>query len=81
MSESPPIRVVLIDDHAMVRQALASVLEDEPSIQVVAQGDDTPQAIRIVRELAPDVLVLDYNLPGGGALPVRLRLLGRNRRG
>lgn len=65
-----PIRAVLIDDHAMVRQALASVLEDEPSIEVVAQGDDAPQAIRIVRELLPDVLVLDYNLPGGGALPV-----------
>ncbi len=71
MTESAaPIRVVLIDDHAMVREALSSVLKDDANIQVVAQGGDTAEAIRILRESKPDVLVLDYNIPGGSALQV-----------
>jgi len=68
-SDAPPIRVGLVDDHAMVREALASVIEDDGGIEVVAQGETTHDAVRIIRELEPDVLVLDYNLPGGGALP------------
>lgn len=64
------IRVAIVDDHAMVRQALASVLSDDESMDVVAQAEDTQGAVRIVRETAPEVLVLDYNMPGGGALPV-----------
>jgi two-component system invasion response regulator UvrY len=71
MSEpNGPIRVVLIDDHAMVRQALSSVLEDDSTVRIVAQGGDAVEAIEVVRREKPDVLVLDYNIPGGGALAV-----------
>ncbi len=65
-----PIKVALIDDHAMVREALASVLNASGAIEIAAQGGSTQDALRIVREFEPDVLVLDYNMPGGGALPV-----------
>lgn len=64
---SRPIRVALVDDHSMVREALAAVLAEDGGIEVVAQGESGGDAVRIARELAPDVLVLDYNLPGGGA--------------
>lgn len=64
------IRVTLIDDHAMVRQALAAVLADSEGLEVVGQGEDVPGAVAAVRSGACDVLVLDYNLPGGGALSV-----------
>lgn len=67
---SDAVRVVLIDDHAMVRQALAAVLAESEGIEVVGQGEDVEEALRFVREEACDVLVLDYNLPGGGALSV-----------
>ena len=70
------IRVAIVDDHAMVRQALASVLGDDESLDVIAQGKDPAEAVQIVREESPDVLVLDYNMPGGGALPV-LEEIGR----
>jgi DNA-binding NarL/FixJ family response regulator len=71
MSEtSGPIRVVLIDDHAMVRQALSSVLEGDATVRIVAQGGETQEAVELVRREKPDVLVLDYNIPGGGALVV-----------
>lgn len=63
-------RVVLVDDHAMVREALAQTLADYEWIEVVGQGDERHEAIRVVQRLMPDVLVLDYSIPGGGALPV-----------
>jgi DNA-binding NarL/FixJ family response regulator len=64
------VRVVLIDDHAMVRQALAAVLADSQGLEVVGQGEDVDAAVKFVRAKACDVMVLDYNLPGGGALSV-----------
>jgi len=64
------IRVALVDDHEMIRVALASVLEDDHDIQVIGQGETPEDAAEIARDLAPDVLVLDYNFPGGGSLPL-----------
>lgn len=69
-SPGNPIRVALADDHAMVREALSSVLDDHPRIEVVAQAEDTAGAARLARGGGVDVLVLDYNMPGGGALPI-----------
>jgi len=69
MTETP-IRVAIVDDHAMVREALSSVLGRTSDLKVVALGGDVPEARSIVREDPPDVLVLDYNLPQGNALDV-----------
>ncbi len=70
MTETEHIRVALVDDHAMVRQALSSVLEDDRRLKIVGQGGDAIEAVKILRESKPDVLVLDYNIPNGGALKV-----------
>jgi DNA-binding NarL/FixJ family response regulator len=63
MSGAAPIRIVLADDHTMVREALARILGEEPGIDVVAQACDGREAVRAVAESAPDVLVLDYSMP------------------
>src|SRR5205823_3228292 len=63
MSTGPVIRVVLADDHAMVRQALAQILEESGCIRVVGQAADGPQAVEAVTKVRPDVLVLDYTMP------------------
>lgn len=68
------IRTVLVDDHAMVREALAQILDDVGDIEVIGQGGDLAAAQGLVRDLRPDVLVLDYNLPGGATLDVIDRL-------
>lgn len=71
MTDPPErVRVALIDDHAMVRQALAAVLGDGDRIEIVAQGESASDALEILKREAVDVLVLDYNMPGGGALLV-----------
>lgn len=64
------IRVALVDDHSMMTQALSSVLEEAEGVAVVATGKDANEALRILMHSPPDVLVLDYNLPEGGALRV-----------
>ncbi|MBA7663508.1 Transcriptional regulatory protein LiaR [subsurface metagenome] len=53
------IRIVLADDHEIVRQGLRSLLEKEPDIKVVGEAEDGRKALHLVRELLPDVVVMD----------------------
>jgi two-component system, NarL family, response regulator NreC len=66
--EGSAIRLVLADDHAVVRSGLRMVLESEQDIEVVAEAADVDSARRYVRGHHPDVLVLDLNMPGGSSL-------------
>jgi DNA-binding NarL/FixJ family response regulator len=63
MAEQGMIRVVLADDHAMVREALAQILEESGCIRVVRQASNGPEALDAAARAAPDVLVLDYSMP------------------
>jgi DNA-binding NarL/FixJ family response regulator len=57
------IRVALADDHTMVRESLARVLEESGRIQVVGKAGDGQEALAIVEACSPDVVVLDYSMP------------------
>ena len=59
------IKIVLADDHAVVRSALRLLLDAEDGLEVVAEAGDIDGALRYVRGHKPDVLVLDLNMPGG----------------
>jgi DNA-binding NarL/FixJ family response regulator len=67
MAGSGSIRVVLADDHAMVREALAQILEESGSIKVMAQAADGAQVHEAVAKTRPDLLVLDYSMPSFNA--------------
>lgn len=58
------IRVLLIDDHPVVREGLAAILGNEPQITVVGQFAGAKDALLAMRHLAPDVVILDVRLPG-----------------
>lgn len=62
------IRVVLADDHSVVRHGLRQLLEASGGFSVVAEAADVPSTLQAVREFAPDVLILDLNMPGGSSL-------------
>jgi two-component system, NarL family, response regulator NreC len=62
------IRIVLGEDHAVVRSALRMLLDAEPDLEVVAEAGDVEETVRYVRGHRPDVLILDLNMPGGPSL-------------
>lgn len=61
---SEPITVMIVDDHEMVRQGAAGYLEAQPDLAVVAQADSGEQAIALVQEHVPDVVLMDLVMPG-----------------
>jgi two-component system, NarL family, nitrate/nitrite response regulator NarL len=61
-------RLVLVDDHPLLREGVAAVLANEADFEVVGQGEDADAAIRLARDLSPDVMLLDISMPGGGGL-------------
>lgn len=79
MSESDApaerIAVVLVDDHAILRQGLRMLIDAEPDMKVVGESGDGEAAIEIARELQPDVVILDLSLPGKSGLLVLPDLL------
>jgi two-component system, NarL family, response regulator NreC len=63
-----PIRVVLADDHALMRRGLRLLLESAEGVQVIAEAGELTSAVRQVRRYQPDVLVLDLRMPGGSSI-------------
>lgn len=59
------IRVVIVDDHDLVREGIRAILEKDPAFSVVGEAGDGQRAIRLVDQLKPDVVLMDINLPGG----------------
>jgi two-component system response regulator NreC len=63
-----PIRVVIADDHAVVRSGLRMLLDSREDMEVVAEAGDVPTAMQVIRAHRPAVAVLDLNMPGGSSL-------------
>jgi two-component system, NarL family, response regulator NreC len=74
------IRIVLVDDHALVRQALRVLLDSQPDFTIVAEAGDAAQAESAVNEHDPDVVVTDLLMPGPGGVELTRRLVRRNAR-
>lgn len=68
------IRIVIAEDQAMVRGALAALLELERDLEVVGQAADGNEALELVRTLAPDVVLTDIEMPGASGLDLATRL-------
>ena len=71
------IRVLLADDHALVRQGFRRILEDEPDIEVVGEAGGGAEAIALDQELNPDVVVLDMSMPEINGLHAAIEILRR----
>ncbi len=77
MSAAAPVRVMLVDDHAVVREGYRRLLERTQDISVIAEVANGEEAYRLACDLQPDVTVMDINLPGIGGIEVVRRLVAR----
>lgn len=68
MSQSTTIRVLIVDDHSIVRQGLATIINRDLEMTVIAQAEDGQQAIDLFREHQPDVTLMDLRMPQMGGV-------------
>src|SRR5262252_4915777 len=87
-TKRPPIRIVIADDHPIFRDGLRRLLEAEPGLKVIGEACDGAEAVKLARQLKPDILLLDLAMPrqpglealremstGSPSTPVRVILL------
>lgn len=77
MNTEQTIRIMLADDHAVVRSGLRRMLEQRDGMEVVAEAENGEQAYRLFSEHLPDVAVLDLSMPGMGGMEAVRRILSR----
>ena len=70
MPTTSPIRILLADDHTLVRRGICRLLEDQPDLEVVGEAADGHEAVRLASVLDPDVVLLDISMPGPGGIEV-----------
>jgi NarL family two-component system response regulator LiaR len=67
-SSEKPIRVLLVDDHAVVRKGMRALLDREPGIEVVGEAENGEQAVHAANRLRPEVILMDLEMPGTGGI-------------
>lgn len=69
------IKIMLVDDHRLVRAGLKRVLQEVPDMEVIAEASSGEEALELLRSHTPDVVLMDINMPGIGGLEATRRLL------
>jgi two-component system, NarL family, response regulator DevR len=70
-------RILLVDDHAIVRLGLMTLLNDQPDMEVVAEASTAAEAVRAVEQSKPDVVLMDIRLPGEGGIEATRQVTSR----
>ena len=71
------IRILVVDDHALVRLGLMTLLDDQPGMQVVGEAGTAAEAVRQVDALRPDVVLMDIRMPGEGGIEATRQICAR----
>ena len=72
-----PIRVLLVDDHAVVRKGLRALLDREPGIEVAGEAESGEQALQLLEQLRPAVVLMDLEMPGIGGIEATRQIAER----
>src|SRR6266704_5600616 len=72
---SESLRVLIVDDHDLFRTGLRNLLEEQ-GVRIIGEAASGAEAVRIVRELTPDVVVMDLNMPGMGGVDATRHITG-----
>ena len=80
MTRPAPIRVLIADDSAVVRDALAALIESEAALELAAAAGDAAEAVELAAREQPDVAVIDLRMPGGGGVDAARGIAARSPR-
>jgi two-component system response regulator NreC len=69
------MRILIADDHGVLRAGLRALLNSEPDLAVVGEAADGDEALRLARALQPDIVLMDINMPGAGGIETTRRLM------
>ena len=69
-----PVRVLVVDDHALSRRGIAAIVQQDPGFRVIGEAADGEEALRKVRELAPDLVLMDIRMPRVNGLEATRRI-------
>jgi two-component system, NarL family, invasion response regulator UvrY len=69
------IKVLLVDDHELVRTGIRRILDEAGDMEVVGEAADGDEALRVARKVAPDVVLMDLNMPGMGGIEATRRMI------
>ena len=69
------IKVTIVDDHELVSSGIVRILKDEPDLEVVAEASSGEEAIQLVKQYRPDVVLMDVNMPGIGGFEATRKLI------
>src|SRR3954452_8927677 len=72
---APPIRIVIVDDHHVVRTGFAALLATQPDFVVVGTASDGEETVRLCREAVPDVVLMDVRMPGTDGIEATRRVM------
>jgi NarL family two-component system response regulator LiaR len=78
MSDMAPIKVIVVDDHEMVRRGLATYFNTYPDIELIGEARDGLEAVGLCFDLQPDVVLMDLVMPGMGGVEATRRICGQN---
>ncbi len=75
---SPKIRILLADDHAVVRQGFKLILGQQPDLDVIGEAADGAEAVRLAHELNPNLVIMDIGMPGTNGVEATRRIIEAN---
>ena len=70
MTEEKTIRIIIADDHAFLREGIKKTIQDEIDMKIVGEASNANDALNIIKELEPDVVIMDISMPGKSGLDV-----------
>lgn len=77
-ANKPAIRIVIVEDHPVVRKGLVELINAEPDLQVVGEADDAPEAIQVLSQTHPDLVLVDISLKRGNGIDLLKQIRARD---